>query len=144
MRGRGRIGQWFSRLMIGRYGADHLARFTSLAVCILLILSLLLRWVVDGRVSSVINAVAMAGFIWCYWRMFSRNFTARQRENIRFLSIQGRVIGWFRLQRDKFRYRNEYRFYSCPGCKTTVRVPKGKGRLRITCRRCGYSFEKKT
>ena len=144
MRGRGQFGQWFSRLMIGRYGADQLARFSSIVVCVLLVLSLLLRRVGDGRLASGINAVALAGFVWSYWRMFSRNFTARQRENIRFLSLQGRVTAFYRLQRDKFRYRKEYCFYSCPGCKTTVRVPKGKGRLRITCRRCGYSFEKKT
>jgi len=144
MKGKGRIGQWFGRLMLGRYGVDHLSRFLSIAVCVLLVLSLLLRSLWDGRISSIVNWIAIAGLVWSYWRTFSRNFTARQRENIRYLSIQNRFLSFFRRNRDNIRYRKEYKFYQCPGCKTTVRVPAGKGRIRITCRRCGYSFEKKT
>lgn len=144
MRGKGRFGQWFSRLMTGRYGVDHLSRFLSIAVCVLLVLSLVLRSLMDGRVSAVINWIAIAGLFWSYWRSLSRNFTARQRENIRYLTVQNRFTSFFRRNRDNIRYRKEYKFYQCPGCKTTVRVPAGKGRIRITCRRCGYSFEKKT
>ena len=144
MRGNGRISQWLGRAMAGRYGVDQFSRFLSIAACVLLIASIPLCFVWEGHLSDVVNVLGIAALIWCYVRTFSRNYTARQKENLRYLAVQNRITGWFRLQRDKHRYRNEYKFYTCPGCKSVVRVPKGKGRLRITCRRCGYSFEKKT
>lgn len=144
MKGNGRFGRWFGRLLAGRYGVDHMSRFFSIVICVALVLSMLLRGLWEGRIAAILNWLAIAGMIWIYWRTFSRNFAARQRENIRFLAIQGRVTAFFRRNRDNIRYRKEYKFYQCPGCKTTVRVPTGKGRIRITCRRCGYTFEKKT
>ena len=144
MKGNGRFAQRLRQFMSGRYGVDHLSRFLSVLICVILVLSLLTRKLWNGYLSGALSWAAIFLLIWSYWRVFSRNYTARQRENGKYLSVRSRVVSECRLVKDRFRYRREYRFYRCPGCKSVVRVPKGKGKIRITCRRCGYSFEKKT
>ncbi len=32
----------------------------------------------------------------------------------------------------------------CPKCGITTRVPKGKGKIRITCPKCGEIFQRKS
>ncbi|MCC8029243.1 MAG: zinc-ribbon domain-containing protein [Lachnospiraceae bacterium] len=46
-----------------------------------------------------------------------------------------------RAQREQKKY---YRFFMCPRCSQKVRVPKGKGRIEITCPKCRTSFIRKT
>ena len=43
-------------------------------------------------------------------------------------------------RRQRAAQKRYYRFYKCPRCGVTTRVPKGKGKIRITCPRCGESF----
>ena len=35
-------------------------------------------------------------------------------------------------------------FYRCPSCRTLLRVPRGKGKIKLVCRKCGTSFIKTT
>ena len=65
-------------------------------------------------------------------RCFSRNTYKRYQENRRFLLLM-----------DRIKDRNN-RYYSCPKCRQTVRVPKGKGKIAITCPKCREKFIKKT
>ena len=95
-------------------------------------------------IKGSLSRLSMGLLIWCYSRIFSKNVTRRRAENDSYLRKQASVTDWFRLRRDCFRQRKEYAFFRCPGCGRTVRVPKGKGKVRITCRQCGFSFEKKT
>lgn len=140
----GRMAQMFARFMAGRYGADQLSRFLSCVSLVCMLLSFLTRGVGRGRLSSLFLTLCMGLLIWCYIRMFSRNYTRRRRENEFYLDKKYRLTSRLQLHRECFRQRRDYAFYRCPGCHQLVRVPKGKGKLRITCRRCGYSFEKKT
>ena len=74
--------------------------------------------------------------------MFSRNIAARRRENEKFLSFWRALKGFFtgknRRPRDK-----EHKYYKCPKCKNTLRVPKRGKKIQITCPVCGHSFIKK-
>ena len=76
-------------------------------------------------------------------RLLSRNQEKRQMENARFLALFRAVFRWFRrrrvLQTDK-----EYYYFKCPTCGQYLRVPRGKGKLNITCRNCGASFEERS
>ena len=38
----------------------------------------------------------------------------------------------------------EYHIYKCPNCKQKLRVPRGRGRIAIRCRKCGTEFIKKS
>ena len=94
--------------------------------------------------SAVFSAAALALLIWCYVRIFSRKIAVRSEENRKYLSHRNRFLGSFRLLKSCFRQRKDYAFFRCPSCREVVRVPRGKGKIRITCPRCGYAFEKKT
>ena len=132
------------RFLEGRYGADALGRFLSVAGCVSILLCLLARWRELTVLANLLASGAVFLMVWCYSRILSRNIPRRQAENQRFLALGRGIADWFRLQRDCFRLRKDYAFFKCPGCGRTVRVPKGKGKLRITCRSCGFSFERKT
>ena len=131
------------RFMEGRYGADELGRFLSISGCVTILLGLVLGRAVP-ILSKILILLALGLVIWCYSRVLSRNVTRRREENQKYLAWRIGVEDWFALKRTCFDQRREYAFFRCPGCGKTVRVPKGKGRVRITCRHCGYSFEKKT
>lgn len=132
------------RFMEGRYGGDPLGRFLSVAGCLLLLLAMLLGSTGRSSLSGLLGLIAIGLVGWCYFRILSRNYNRRAAENSRYLDLRDRVTGWFCLQKDCFSQRRDYAFYRCPSCHQLVRVPKGKGRIRITCRRCGYAFERKT
>ena len=65
---------------------------------------------------SVFNVLAYVPLIWCIVRMYSRNFAARRRENAAYMRF------WTRLK------DRQNRYFRCPRCNQTVRVPRGKGR----------------
>ena len=140
----GRLAQAIARFMYGRYGTDQLARFISCVSLISIFLSVLTRGVGRGGLSSLFFYLCVVLLGLSYFRMFSRNYSSRRRENEFYLDKKYRLTSWLKLHRECFRQRRDYAFFRCPGCHQLVRVPRGKGKLRITCRRCGYSFEKKT
>lgn len=133
-----RFGESFRRFMYGRYGSDELnIALLIAAVAISLInsiLSMLLRTsLVYGRIVSPILYALMLGLLgFSLFRTFSRNIYARQKEN-----------RWFRQRWQRLRDRNN-RYYRCPKCRQTVRVPKGKGKISIRCPKCGEKFIRKT
>jgi ribosomal protein L37AE/L43A len=76
--------------------------------------------------------------------MFSKNIPARSRENAVFMKIWYRIKNLFFKEKVKFQNKKTHKFFKCPGCRKTLRVPKGKGRIYITCPKCGERFTKKT
>ena len=139
-----RLGDFVRRFMSGRYGLDLYGRFLSVFSAVSVVLGFIMSALGMSSLSAFFTALCFASLIWTYCRVFSRNFARRQEENRRYLLLREKVIAWFRLQRDRLRQRKDYAFYRCPGCRSIARVPRGKGRIRITCRRCGYTFERKT
>lgn len=131
---------WLGRFMTGRYGSDSLSKLLSVLACMLLILS----WLLDGTASTLIFSAAFLFVAYSYFRVFSRSIAKRRQENERYLNIKNVVTGAFRGRIEKQKMRKTYHFYKCPSCKTELRVPKGKGRVRITCRKCGQVFTRKT
>ncbi len=128
-----------ARFMSGRYGSDELNRFISLLGCVLLVLSLFIR-----IAAPFLWALAVAGLVWCYYRTFSKNLTKRREENAKFLSAREEVRAYFRGARERRGQSREYKFFRCPSCKTMLRVPRGKGKIKVVCRKCGNSFIKKS
>ena len=61
-----------------------------------------------------------------------------------FGQLKGRFLGRFRLLKERWVQRRDYKFFTCPACRTTLRVPKGRGKIRIVCRKCGASFTGKS
>ncbi|MGI5979007.1 MAG: hypothetical protein ACOX66_05845 [Oscillospiraceae bacterium] len=131
----------FAKFMSGRRGMDELARFFYGLTLLFLILSLLIPNVLARFIFLLL---AIAATVLTFWRCLSKNLNKRWRENERYLRRTERLRNWFRLRRDMWQQRKEYKFFKCPACRAVLRVPKGKGKVRIVCRKCGTAFEKKT
>jgi DNA-directed RNA polymerase subunit RPC12/RpoP len=117
------------RFMAGRYGTDKLNMWilgAGVALC------LIAGFVRVQPLNFIITLVSEILLIWTIFRSLSRNTYKRYRENRRFLMI---------LEQIKDR---EHRHYECPRCKQPVRVPRGKGKIAITCPKCKEKFIKKT
>ena len=127
----------FYRFMAGRYGGDQLSRFLSAAALVLIVLNLFLR-------SNVLWVLSLVLLVLVYVRMFSKNFEKRRRENARYLQINSKLTGGFKNWNDRRKQSKDYVFFRCPSCHAMLRVPRGKGKIRVTCRKCGNAFEKKT
>ena len=129
--------QKLQQFMMGRYGADQLSRvllFVSLGI---LILAMLTRW---GLLYWL--AFLLMGYV--YFRMFSRNVQKRYAENQKFLNFRYRLVAKKDAQKKQWAQRDVYRYFKCPNCRQKVRVPKGKGKICITCPKCRIEFIKKT
>ena len=132
---------WFTRMMAGRNGPDHLNRFLSVVFLILSVCSMFVR---NPRLASVLYTLSMALFVYVMFRMLSRNIYRRQQENGAYLRERYKITSWWNGLRDRWAQRKDYRFYKCPSCRTRLRVPRGKGKLNIVCRKCGTSFQRRT
>ncbi len=131
---------WLTRFMMGRYGADQLAQFLMVLCIVLLLVSLF----VGPIAGPVLNLLALLIIVLSIYRMFSRNTAKRYRENAAYLRVRGRVVGWFAGRKQRFAQRKQYRFFKCKQCGTTLRVPRGKGELVVTCPKCKNRFDAKT
>jgi ribosomal protein S27E len=143
-----RFTYWYNRVMAGRYGSDQL----SIA---LIVAYLLLNSIANIFRIAIFYYLAVALLIWGIYRIFSKNISRRYRENAVFLEYWHRFLQWFRTSsvrfetwREKTLYRmndkKTHKYYRCPNCKNTLRVPKGKGKIVITCPVCHTEFIKKT
>ena len=130
------------KFMSGRYGIDPLYRFLLLCIVLCSLFSIIL---VDFPVlSGLFHAISYLLIGWTIFRIFSRNIEKRYLENLHYLEWLGSIRRYFRISKEKFQQRKEYKFFVCPTCKTNLRVPKGKGKVNITCSKCGNRFQGKT
>lgn len=137
------IRDFFSRLMYGRYGSDQLNLFLLGAWLVLYLLSVLFRGAKLFLLSRILLWVAYACVVVELFRMLSRNYDHRRRENDRFMALTGPAVHGIRQKRAQMMDK-EHRYFRCPSCGQVLRVPKDKGKISIRCRSCGCSFQKKT
>jgi predicted RNA-binding Zn-ribbon protein involved in translation (DUF1610 family) len=123
--------------MTGRYGVDELTRFILLFDCLLMVLSFIIR-------SDVLNFICILLIIICYVRMFSKNHSHRYKENQIYMQFYRNFFA--KLTRFKFdlQQHRTYHIYKCPNCKQKIRIPRGKGKISITCPKCRNQFIKRS
>ena len=124
-----RIEAVLRQFMMGRYGTDKL-NMAILGAGVLL--SVLVMVFSNPLLDGILTLIAYGLMIWAIFRMLSRNTYKRYQENRKYLRF---------LERMKDR---EHRYYACPRCRQPVRVPRGKGKIAITCPKCKEKFIKKT
>ena len=124
-----KLSAMFRNFMAGRYGTDRLNMAILGVGLVASLLSVLIKF---APVNLVLFFLSYGMMFWAIFRTLSRNTYKRYQENRRYLML---------LQRFKDR---EHRYYDCPRCRQQVRVPKGKGKIAITCPRCKEKFTKKT
>jgi ribosomal protein S27E len=120
----------------GRNGVDQLNLFLLGTALVLVLLSSLTRL-------PILSWIGLGLIVYSYFRMMSRNLEARSEENRRYLDVTDRFLNVFRKGFGHASDR-EHRYFKCPGCGQTVRVPKGKGNIEIRCPKCGTTFVRRT
>ncbi|WP_373166373.1 hypothetical protein [Agathobaculum sp. Marseille-P7918] len=123
--------------MAGRYGSDQLNNALLLLGLVLIVVEWISRW-------RWVSIFVLALLILCYFRMFSRNIQARYAENQWFLRRWGPVSNRLRNMLARFRDRKTHRYFKCPQCKQRLRVPRGRGKINITCPHCHHQFIRKS
>lgn len=131
----------FARFMAGRHGNDQLNRFLSIVSVVLFLAAIILN---GTKLSAMLWLFALVLLALVYMRMFSRNRYKRIEENNRYMKACYKYKNKARMLKERWVQRKDYKFFSCPACHTTLRVPKGKGKINIVCRKCGNSFQGKT
>jgi hypothetical protein len=139
----------FSQFMQGRYGMDQLAKAESGLIFVLLVLSVVIslifgRFAGTGPVLFVLEVLWIALFIHLYFRIFSKNLSKRSAENQKYCNFKYRMVVKKDRWKKEWAQRKTYRFFRCPQCHQRVRVPKGRGRICITCPKCRNEFVKRS
>ena len=129
------------QFMIGRYGVDDLSRAQIIVSMVLLLVSTFLS--AFFRV-NILYWLGLALLIYSYFRILSRNVSKRYEENQRYLNAKYRAVVKKNNLKKRWAQRSTYRFFKCPHCKQTVRVPTGRGKICITCPKCKTEFIKKS
>ena len=127
---------WLAAFMFGRNGVDHLNKLLFRTAAVIAALNLLLLRQI-GSVPFLIAGYAL-------FRTLSRNLPMRQAEDVLVLEKCRRVKAILSGAAQRAKQRRDYRFFSCPGCRSYLRVPRGKGRIQVTCPRCGHRFDRKS
>ena len=135
----GRFNMWLANLMRGRYGMDQLNRALMIVALILIVINFFVHL-------RIINWLAVVLLIYIYCRMFSRNIGRRAAENQKYLQLAGSFrpgrsgsgMHPSHAKKDK-----SHKILHCPGCGEKLRVPKGVGKINISCPHCHTKFTKK-
>ena len=132
------------RFMYGRYGVDQL----SMA---LLIIGVLFSFVSSATNIYFFRLLFMALIVISYFRIFSRNTYKRAAENMKFLSFWNPIKAntWLPLKKQfntfiKAMKDKDHKYFTCPSCRQTLRVPKGQGKITVTCPKCKNQFSQKS
>ena len=128
------------RFMQGRYGADALSRFL-LGVAIALIL---ISMFTKGTVHSILYWASLLLIGYGYFRMLSRDFNRRYQENAFYLKKTEKIRFYLSQQKRMMAQRKTHHIDKCPGCSQKIRVPRGKGRIEISCPKCRTKFIKRS
>ena len=137
-----KIGNAIARFMYGRNGMDQLNLVLMWVVLILDVVTMLVQRN-HAAVSMVLYWLSMAGWVYVLFRMFSKNLSKRRGENQKFVNWVWRMkssrAGAKERHADK-----DHKYFTCKTCGTICRVPVGKGKIIITCPKCGAQIHAKT
>lgn len=133
---------WLRKFMQGRYGVD------ALSMNIIILGFLLSIFSSFNESFSILSTIV---FIYAYYRIFSRDINKRYMENQKFLKCVEPITTKFKKIKMKFRKNKmkakrskDYKYFKCKNCGKEIKVPKGKGKIKVTCPKCGEKTIKKT
>lgn len=124
------------RFMQGRYGNDRLGQVMLMVALICMVLSLF-------RI-PFISTVGLVVLILTYYRMFSRQIGKRAAENQKYLVLEWKLRARLQKWKQAIAQSRTHCIFRCPECRQKIRVPRHRGRIAISCRKCGTEFIKKT
>lgn len=152
------------KFMKDRYGADELTIVLGIVGFILSLIGLIAQVLWLNWIAIVVIFVGVA-------RGFSKNVDARRKENEAFVAATANVpgLGKFvaslgggaaaanasraagtskedferakRTAKKMWKGRKTTAYLKCPNCGQMLSVPKGKGKIRVTCPKCHAKME---
>ena len=127
----------FARFMYGRNGLDELGKAENIFILILLVIGLFPR-----VLPLYILTLVLIGHL--YFRMFSKNLNKRRAENLKYTTMRYQTAIKWNKWKTHLKQKKDYRFFKCPACAQKVRVPKGHGKIEVTCPKCREKFVRKS
>lgn len=121
------------RFMQGRYGVDKFSNFLIILALVLLVADFFFPFV-------YLRGAALLLVFYAYFRILSKNHYKRYAENERYMKYYNKVRFFWARRKSHMEQRRTHRIYKCPSCKQSIRVPKGKGKIAITCPKCRTEF----
>lgn len=130
---------WFKKVMYGRYGGDDLSK----ALIVLSFILIIIAGFLPRSLSSLV-AIGYIPTLVCIFRIFSRNIFKRRQENHKYLKIKNSVVIWSKQKLNRAKDSKTHKYFTCPDCKQKLRVPRGKGKISVTCPKCKKTFKGKS
>lgn len=127
----------FYQFMKGRNGVDDYSRAISIIAVVLSLFNIWLK-------SSVVSGITIAILAYALYRSFSKDLTKRSKENAKYLRDTGAIRKPFKKLKRHLFGENGYKYFTCKTCKTELRVPKGKGKIKVRCPKCKEEMETKS
>ena len=135
--------QKYQQVMKGRYARlDQLNRF----FLILGLLFFVVRYWLPFNLGYLLFLVFVFLVI---GRFSSKKIYVRTNENQAYLKKTVTFKNWLSKMRNKMTRQSKqptsttYTIFSCPTCQLKQRAPKGKGEIRVTCKKCATQFTTK-
>lgn len=129
--------QRMMNFMRGRYGLDQLNIFIAGFIIFLMVLNLFFK-------NPIISILGFALIVYLYFRMFSRNITKRSDENTLYLKKTWKIRMRLRKEKGYMQLRKTHHIYRCPSCRQKIKIPRGRGKISITCPKCSKQFIRKS
>ncbi len=130
------LGYKISAFMYGRNGVDAFNRF-------LVILTLVINLISCLPNMDILSLLGSGILAYCIFRTLSKNLYKRQSENAKYLNIQNKFLRDKNTRKKMWDERKTHKYFKCK-CGTRLRVPRGKGKIEITCPKCKTKIIKKT
>ena len=124
------------RFLVGRYGPDQLGFVLVILSFLLSLFGQLFRW-------TPLLLLSWLVLFFAFYRIFSHKIEVRRKENEKLMVLWYTVSQRFQKQKARRADKRTHRYYHCPQCRQMLRVPKGRGKIKITCPKCGTQFIKK-
>ncbi len=131
--------RWFINFMAGRRGADQLS---FALIIVFFVLSVLFMFLPTELFFIRIVAYIPLGI--SVYRMFSKDIFKRQIENDKFMFWWRDISTKINKKINRVKDNKTHKFIKCPKCRQLLRLPRGRGKIRIVCPKCSNTFERKT
>jgi membrane-bound ClpP family serine protease len=125
-------GDWKYKLansLQGRYGVDEFSQFLIIVSMVFLLVDIFTN-------TLVLYILGTAGMLFALYRAFSRNVKARRRELEYYSLCIQYPKAWLHMHVLRWKNRKTTKYFMCKQCGQLMSVPKGAGKIRVTCPKC--------
>lgn len=130
---------WLRKFMYGRYGIDQLNKALILIALVLIVITGFLP-----RSFYALSYISYIPIIVYIFRALSRDINKRSQENYQYLKMKNSVISRFKEKSKRIKDSKTHKYFKCPKCSQQLRVPRGQGKISITCPKCKEFFKGKS